>query len=111
MASDKFELRISSMSPSEKAPTLSCLREGAHVAAWVLLCFAAACSRKPAASQAPRAEVLVTDVKQEDVPILDEFVSTLDGSVNASIQARVQGYLTSQNYKEGTAVKKGDLLF
>jgi hypothetical protein len=27
-------------------------------------------------------------VKQEDVPILDEFVSTLDGSVNASIQAR-----------------------
>jgi membrane fusion protein (multidrug efflux system) len=56
-------------------------------------------------------EVLVTNVKQQDVPILDEFVGTLDGSVNASIQARVQGYLTSQNYKEGTAVKKGDLLF
>jgi membrane fusion protein (multidrug efflux system) len=70
-----------------------------------------ACSGKPAASQAPPAEVLVTDVKQEDVPILYEFVSTLDGSVNASIQARAQGYLTYQNYKEGTAVKKGDLLF
>lgn len=53
----------------------------------------------------------MTGVKQEDVPIFDEFVGTLDGSVNASIQARVQGYLTSQNYKEGTAVKKGDLLF
>jgi membrane fusion protein (multidrug efflux system) len=53
----------------------------------------------------------VTTVKQQDVPIFDEFVGTLDGSVNASIQARVQGYLTSQNYKEGTAVKKGDLLF
>ncbi len=86
-----FELRISSVSPSGKAPTLSCLREGAHVAAWGLLCFAAACSRKPAASQSPPAEVLVTDVKQEDVPIFDEFVSTLDSSVNASIQARVQG--------------------
>ena len=70
----------------------------------------AACTRKAPPPPAP-AEVLVTDVKQEDVPIYDEFVGTLDGSVNASIQARVQGYLTSQNYKEGTAVKKGDLLF
>jgi hypothetical protein len=43
----------------------------------------------------------VTEVAQEDAPILDDFVSMLDGSVNASIQARVQGYLTSQNYKEG----------
>ncbi len=70
------------------------------------------CSRKPSGpppSAGP--DVLVTEVKQEDVPIYDDFVSTLDGSVNASIQARVQGYLTSQNYKEGTAVKKGDLLF
>ncbi len=77
------------------------------------LCLAtvlAACSRK-AAGPPPPPEVLVTSVKQEDVPILDEFVGTLDGSVNASIQARVQGYLTSENYKEGTAVKKGDLLF
>lgn len=72
--------------------------------------FLNGCSRKAANSSAP-VEVLVTNVKQQDVPILDEFVGTLDGSVNASIQARVQGYLTSQNYKEGTAVKKGDLLF
>jgi membrane fusion protein (multidrug efflux system) len=50
---------------------------------------------------APPPEVLVTEVRQEDVPIFDDFVGTLDGSVNASIQARVQGYLTSQNYKEG----------
>ncbi|MFL6530616.1 MAG: efflux RND transporter periplasmic adaptor subunit [Chthoniobacterales bacterium] len=78
-----------------------------------LLCLVAslsACGRKaPPAPPAP--EVLVTEVKQQDVPIYDDFVSTLDGSVNASIQARVQGYLTSQNYKEGTEVKKGDLLF
>lgn len=91
---------------------LRCVR--ARVAfPFLFLCLAAAfpaCSRKAAGPPAPP-EVLVTDVKQEDVPIFDEFVGTLDGSVNASIQARVQGYLTSQNYKEGTAVKKGDLLF
>lgn len=72
----------------------------------------AGCFQKPAGPPAGAGpEVLVTEVKQEDVPIVDEFVGTLDGSVNASIQARVQGYLTSLNYKEGTAVKKGDLLF
>lgn len=56
-------------------------------------------------------EVLVTEVRQEDVPIYDDFVGTLDGSVNASIQARVQGYLTSQDYKEGRPVKTDDVLF
>ena len=50
-------------------------------------------------------------MRPEDVAIYDDFVGTLDGSVNASIQARVQGYLTSQNYKEGGEVKTGDLLF
>jgi membrane fusion protein (multidrug efflux system) len=68
------------------------------------------CGRK-APPPAPPLEVLVTEVKQEDVPIQDDFVGTLDGSVKANIQARVSGYLTSQNYKEGGEVKKGDLLF
>jgi membrane fusion protein (multidrug efflux system) len=55
--------------------------------------------------------VLVTEVKQEDVPIYNEYVGQLDASVNATIEARVQGYLTSQNYKEGQLVKKDDVLF
>lgn len=70
----------------------------------------AACGRK-APPPAPAPEVLVTEVRQEDVPIYDDFVGSLDGSVNASIQARVQGYLTSQNYQEGRPVKKDDVLF
>lgn len=67
--------------------------------------------RQKASSPAPPNAVLVTEVKQEDVPIYDDFVGTLDGSVNASIQAHVQGYITSQSYKEGGRVKIGDLLF
>ena len=70
----------------------------------------AGCGRE-ASPPAPPPEVLVTEVRQEDVPIYDDFVGTLDGSVNASIQARVQGYLTSQNYREGSEVGTGDLLF
>src|ERR1700730_13787390 len=56
-------------------------------------------------------EVLVTDVVQQDVPIVREWIGSLDGSVNADIRARVSGYLISQNYKEGTLVHQGDLLF
>ncbi|MHA3770321.1 efflux RND transporter periplasmic adaptor subunit [Verrucomicrobiota bacterium sgz303538] len=67
--------------------------------------------KKTAQQQMPPPEVLVTEVKQEDIPIYHEFVGTLAGSVNASIQARVSGYLISQNYKEGSLLNKGDLLF
>lgn len=97
------------MSPRFETAVSGILRHLLFVSALCAFLFGG-CSRK-AAGPPPPPEVLVTHVKQEDVPIVDEFVSTLDGSVNASIQARVQGYLTSLNYKEGTVVKKGDLLF
>src|SRR3954452_16640761 len=59
----------------------------------------------------PPPEVQVTEVKQHDVPIYNEYVGQLDASVNATIEARVQGYLLSQNYKEGQLINKGDVLF
>ncbi len=76
-----------------------------------LVLLLAGCSPKTAPHKPGPPTVLVAPPKQEDTPIYDEFVGTLDGSVNASIEARVQGYLTSQDYKEGTAVKKDALLF
>jgi membrane fusion protein (multidrug efflux system) len=56
-------------------------------------------------------QVLVTEVVQQDVPVVREWIGSLDGSVNADIRARVSGYLVSQNYKEGTLVHEGDPLF
>src|ERR1041385_9191531 len=70
----------------------------------------AACGKKAPPPPAPP-EVLVTEVKQQDTPIDNEYVGQLDASVNATIQSRVQGYLVSQNYKEGQLVKKDDVLF
>lgn len=79
----------------------------------VLICLSLSlgCSRKRSNASAGAPEVLVTAVTRKDVPIVKEWVATLDGFVNAGISARVSGYLISQDYKEGTAVKKGDLLF
>jgi multidrug efflux pump subunit AcrA (membrane-fusion protein) len=68
------------------------------------------CGPKAPPAPAPP-EVLVAEVKQQDVPIYNEYVGQLDASVNATIQSRVQGYLVSQNYKEGQLVKKDDVLF
>jgi RND family efflux transporter MFP subunit len=71
----------------------------------------AGCSRKPAQSGPPAPEVLVTTVVPKDVPWILERVATLDGFINANINAQVQGYIVSRDYQEGSVVKKGDLLF
>src|SRR2546422_9974603 len=69
------------------------------------------CSRKPAQTAPPPPEVLVTTVAPQDVPRVLERVATLDGFINANINAQVQGYIVSRDYQEGSVVKKGDLLF
>jgi membrane fusion protein (multidrug efflux system) len=51
------------------------------------------------------------EVLQRDVPIPKEWVGTLDGLVNAQIRPQVMGYLLRQNYKDGSFVKKGQLMF
>ena len=73
----------------------------------------AACSKGAAADvpQAPPPDVEVATVERRDVPIVHEWIGTLDGMVNAAIKAEVGGYLLSQNYTEGSFVRKGQLLF
>src|SRR5579862_7896586 len=56
-------------------------------------------------------DVEVVHVQQEDVPIIHEWIGTLDGLVNADVRAQVTGYLLKQGYQEGAFVKKGQLLF
>jgi membrane fusion protein, multidrug efflux system len=64
-----------------------------------------------AAGSPPPSVVKVEPVVVRDVPISVEYVGTLVGYINAQIRARVSGHLVSQNYKEGSLVKTGDLLF
>src|SRR5947207_7468374 len=77
----------------------------------IFLVFPTACSRKPAQTGPPPPEVLVTTVTPRDVPRILERVATLDGFINANINAQVQGYIVSRDYQEGGVVKKSDLLF
>lgn len=55
--------------------------------------------------------VTVAQVRQADVPLSGDWVGTLDGYVNAQIQPQVSGYLIRQDYREGSFVPKGEVLF
>src|SRR5712671_5471086 len=68
-------------------------------------------SDKPALAAPRPLEVEVVQVEQRDVPIYSEWIGTTDGMVNAEIKAQVTGYLLRQDYKEGSFVKKGQLMF
>src|SRR5438094_4352890 len=75
------------------------------------LLFLGGCSGGKAASAPPPTVVEVATVVQQDTPIYSEWVAILDGYVNAQIQPHVSGYIIRQNYKEGSVVRKGDVLF
>src|SRR5260370_38305199 len=77
----------------------------------VLFFFATHSGAKPT-PQAPATPVAkVAPVEQKDVPIYGEWIGTLSGQVNADVKGQVTGYLLTRNYKEGSYVTKGQLLF
>jgi RND family efflux transporter MFP subunit len=89
-----------------------------RIGTWVAGFFIAAvlagsgCTRATsAAGTPPPPEVLVAPVEQRDMPVYSEWIGTLNGMVNAAINAQVTGYLLTQNYSEGSYVTKGQLLF
>jgi len=73
-----------------------------------LVCLS--CAKKQAPPPPPPA-VEVATVIQKDVPITKEWIGSLDGYVNADIRPQVTGYVLSQVYKEGTFVRRGEVLF
>ncbi|MBV9873904.1 MAG: efflux RND transporter periplasmic adaptor subunit [Verrucomicrobia bacterium] len=81
---------------------------------WVVfsvLTVLTSCQKSPMAGPAGPPEVLVTEVIQKEVPVIREFVGTLNGVENAQVRARETGYLQTIAYQQGGYVKKGDLLF
>ena len=90
---------------------MNVLTKTLRFAAALLLGIASGCSRKAEQVAPPPPEVLVTTVTLRDMPVVHEAVATLEGFITANINAQVQGYIISRDYKEGSVVKKGDLLF
>ncbi|MDR3700467.1 MAG: efflux RND transporter periplasmic adaptor subunit [Candidatus Sulfopaludibacter sp.] len=90
----------------------TCLKNGlAAVVAVAGLLTMSGCAKTTAAGNPPPPDVEVAVVAQKDLPRVREWIGTLDGLVNAAIKAEVTGYLLTQNYAEGSFVRKGQLLF
>jgi len=69
------------------------------------------CTKSASAPAPPVPTVEVATVVQQNVPIYSVWVAVLDGYVNAQIQPHVTGYIIRQDYREGSVVRKGQVLF
>jgi len=70
----------------------------------------AACGEK-SAPLAINPEVSVVQAAQMNVPVFSEFVGQTYGQEDIQIVPRVEGWITGIHFKEGDAVKKGQLLY
>jgi RND family efflux transporter MFP subunit len=108
-------LLFQSMLPAVRATrsTQTGNRRGAFLPAVLALGAALAvngCAQKAPAAMAPPS-VSVAKVIQKDVPLSGDWVATLDGFTTAQIQPEVSGYLVKQDYREGSFVHQGEVLF
>jgi membrane fusion protein (multidrug efflux system) len=79
-----------------------------------MLAFTAACSGKGDQKHdaaPPPATVIVAEVSQRTVPIYSEFVGQTRAEETVELRARVEGILLKVHFKEGSSVRKGQLLF
>jgi membrane fusion protein (multidrug efflux system) len=68
------------------------------------------CQKEPAPPPPP-IEVKAAVVLTRDVPIYVEAIGETRGNTEIEIRARVEGFLESVNFTEGTFVRKGQLLY
>ncbi|HXJ77304.1 MAG TPA: efflux RND transporter periplasmic adaptor subunit [Candidatus Methylomirabilis sp.] len=80
-----------------------------------LLLAATACEKAKAGKETkappPPPAVVVAEVQQRTVPIVRDFVARTEAIPTVEVRARVAAVLEKVLYREGTAVKEGQILF
>jgi membrane fusion protein (multidrug efflux system) len=76
-----------------------------------LLAASAGCGKEEPPPPPPPPEVKVAPVVQRDVPVYIEVIGQTRGSTEIEVRPRVEGYLESVDYREGSFVRKGQLLY
>jgi membrane fusion protein (multidrug efflux system) len=77
----------------------------------LVLVGVAGCGEKGPPPAPPPPEVEVQPVEVRDMPVQAEFTGEIRGGEDVEVRARVAGFLQSMNYREGSLVRKGELLF
>ncbi len=70
-----------------------------------------ACDSSEKAREMPPLVVRVAQSIVQDVPLSMEMVGTTMGTQDVPIRTRVEGYMETMEFEEGTFVKKGDMLY
>src|SRR5215471_8131759 len=86
------------------------VNRSAVAAAIVVAALSSACE-KPAPAAPPPTEVYVTSVVQKDVPVYLDMVGQTQDYQDVEIRARVEGFLETMDFREGSFVRKGALLY
>lgn len=86
-------------------------RRAVLAAAGIVVALSVACEKAAPPPPPPPPEVYTTAVAQKDVPVYLELVGQAKGYQDVDIRARVEGFLETVNFQEGTFVKQGDLLY
>jgi membrane fusion protein (multidrug efflux system) len=77
----------------------------------VVIAAVSACSKEAPPAAPPPADVMVTEPIQRDVPVYMELVGQAVGFQDVEIRARVEGFLETVAFTEGSLVRKGQLLY
>ena len=77
----------------------------------VLLAACASACEKPQAVAPPPPEVYVVGIQRKDVPVYLDLVGETTGFQDVEIRARVEGFLETVDFREGSFVRAGDLLY
>src|SRR4029453_11694967 len=67
--------------------------------------------RRQQAQEPPPPKVTVAHPIERELTDWDEYTARLEAVNSVEVRARVSGYLQSVHFREGSLVKKGDLLF
>jgi membrane fusion protein, multidrug efflux system len=76
---------------------------------FILVLFS--CKEETANKNAVAPEVQVVVTGKKNVQLYSEYVGQTYGQSDVNIQSRTQGWITSINFKEGSLVQKGSLLY
>ena len=86
-------------------------RPGFRAILIAILFFLSGCGGESKSPSRPIPSVTVAPVVQETVAIYAEYVGQTESPRSIELRARVEGFLEKIHFKEGSGVKKGDVLF
>jgi membrane fusion protein (multidrug efflux system) len=81
------------------------------VAVTAVAALAMGCEKAPPPAAAPPIEVYVSEVVQKDVPVYLDLVGQTVAFQDVELRARVEGFLETMDFQEGSFVRQGAVLY